>query len=332
MKAEETKSLGVLSPDVMDAASSDLIEKVNAIVMSLVPGSESPIEVSRELASDIFTGFAGVDHYPNIETEDVKVPGADGDIAARVYYHPKSAQRLSPLLLFLHGGGWSLGGLDEYDGLLKALTAQSEANFISLDYRLAPEHPFPAGLADSQAALDYILAHTLDFKGLADNIAIMGDSAGGNLAAVIAQSPANAGKLSAQFLLYPMLDVHSPHAAYPSRLLFGDGDYFLTRDAIDASVDNYGVAKAACRNPQVSPMFNESMASLPSTYIIVGHCDPLRDEARAYATRLTAAGVDVALDCIPGAIHAFLSFGILDNVKSYRTALAKEVQRRLGAS
>lgn len=332
MEIENSKLSAALPTDAMDAGSAALIEKINTLLLSLVPGHASAIETSRVLASDIFAGFAGPDHYPNIKMDDVRLPVADRDIAARVYYHPDSDVRLSPLIVFIHGGGWSLGGLDDYDGLLKSLAAQSGANYISVDYRLAPEHPFPAGLADSQAALDYIFAHAEDFKGLADNIAVMGDSAGGNLAAVIAQSPDNAGKLSAQFLLYPMLDVHSPHAAYPSRLLFGDGDYFLTRDAIDASVENYGIAKAECRHPQVSPLFNESMATLPSTYIIVGNCDPLRDEARAYASRLTDAAVDVTLDCIPGAIHAFLSFGVLDNVKSHRTALAKEVQRRLGAS
>ena len=331
MKTEHTEPSGGLLPDAMDAASSDLIDKVNAILLSLVPGSESPIELSRSLASDIFMGFAGPDFYPDIETQDVKIPGAEDPVSARVYYHPNSAENFSPLVLFLHGGGWSLAGLDEYDGLLKALTAQSGANFISLDYHLAPENPFPAALNDSQAALDFILANAADFRGLSTKVAVMGDSAGGNLAAVLAQSSENSGKIQAQFLLYPMLDVFSPHATYPSRMLFGDGDYFLTRDALDVSVENYGLTKDQCQDPRVSPLFHTEMADFPPTYIIVGNCDPLRDEARAYAERLTAAGVDVTMDCIPGAIHAFLSFGILDNVKNHRTRLAREVQRRLSA-
>ncbi|WP_189496347.1 alpha/beta hydrolase [Algimonas arctica] len=331
MKTEHTEPSGGLLPDGMDAASSDLIDKVNAILLSLVPGSESPIELSRGLASDIFMGFAGPDFYPYIETEDVKIPGAEDYLSARVYYHPKSAVRLSPLVLFLHGGGWSLAGLDEYDGLIKALAAQSGANFISLDYRLAPENPFPAALNDSQAALNYILENAADFRGLANKVAVMGDSAGGNLATVLAQSPENSGTIQAQFLLYPMLDVFSPHATYPSRVLYGDGDYFLTRDALDVSVENYGLTKELCKDPRVSPLFHTAMADLPPTYIIVGNCDPLRDEARTYAERLTKADVDVTLDCIPGAIHAFLSFGILDDVKTHRTRLAREIQRRLGS-
>lgn len=331
MKTDQTEPLGGVLPDAMDKDSADLIEKVNAILLSLVLGNQSPIELSRGLASDIFMGFAGPDFYSDIETEDVVIPGAEDHVPARVYYHPKSAESLSPLVLFLHGGGWSLAGLDEYDGLLKALAAESGANFISLEYRLAPENPFPAGLNDSQSALDFIIENAEDFGGLSSKVAVMGDSAGGNLAAVLAQSPDNIGKIQAQFLLYPMLDVYSPHATYPSRLLFGDGDFFLTRDAIDVSVENYGLTQEQCKNPQVSPLFNQAMSSLPSTYIIVGNCDPLRDEARAYAARLTAADVDVTLDCIPGALHAFLSFGILDDVKNYRTRLAQEVWRRLSA-
>ncbi|MGJ8560647.1 MAG: alpha/beta hydrolase [Litorimonas sp.] len=331
MKTEHTEPSGGVLPDAMDAASTDLIEKVNAILVSLVPGSESPIELSRALARDIFMGFSGPNFYPDIETEDVKIPGAKDHISARVYYHPKSDEHLSPLILFLHGGGWSLAGLDEYDGLLTALAAQSKANFISLDYRLAPENPFPAGLKDSQAALDFILENAANFKGLSTKVALMGDSAGGNLAAVLAQSSENSGKVRAQFLLYPMLDVYSPHVTYPSRVLFGDGDYFLTRDAIDVSVENYGITKEQGKDPRVSPLFHKAVADLPPTYIIVGNCDPLRDEARAYAARLTDAGVDVTLDCIPGAIHAFLSFGILDDVKNHRTRLAHAVQHRLDA-
>jgi len=313
----------------MDNNSADLIEKMNAILLSLVPGSESPIEFSRGLASDIFMGFAGPDLHPDIETKDVNVPGDKSPVPARVYYHPKSAEHPSPLVLFLHGGGWSLAGLDEYDNLLKALAAQSCVNFISVDYRLAPENPFPAGLKDSQAALDFIFENAADFRGLPDKVAVMGDSAGGNFAAVLAQAEDNIGKIQAQFLLYPMLDVHSTHNTYPSRIQFGDGDYFLTRDAIDVSVENYGVTKEHCKDMRISPLFQTALADLPATYIIVGHCDPLRDEARAYAERLAKANVDVTLDIIPGAIHAFLSFGVLDNVKNYRTRLAQEISRRL---
>lgn len=329
MTGRENKLPDVLQAGDMDPTSADLVGKINAMLYASPPLEGDVMTATRKVASAVFKAFAGPDLYPDLKTRDLMCSGPESDIPLRVYFHSEIQNGAAPLIVFYHGGGWTLNGLDDYDGLLKSLSAQSGANIISVAYRLAPEHPFPSGLNDGQAALDYIIGHAADFGGDPDCVAVMGDSAGGNLAAVLAQSPENKGKLAAQFLLYPMLDVFSEHDVYPSRLVYGDGAHFLTRAAIDKSVEDYTGGQHALDTPRISPLAANSTDYIPPTYIMVGQCDPLRDESRAYIDKLKTAGVDTKIDCIPGAIHAFLSFGIMEDVQTYRTQLASEIQRRL---
>jgi acetyl esterase len=322
----------VLEAGEMDAASAKLVEEINALLYASPLQEGDPMAQARKLASEMFTVFAGPDHFKGVRTQDITIPNSQRGIPARVYFHSECQADASPLIVFFHGGGWALGGLNEYDVFLKSISKQSGTNIISVDYRLAPEHPFPEGLEDAQTALEYLSSHAANFYGDPDRLAVMGDSAGGNLAAVLAQSPENKDRIAAQFLLYPMLDVFKPHSAYPSRQTYGDGAHFLTRTAIDKSVDDYTAGKLNLDNPRISPLLATSLSDIPPTYIIVGNCDPLKDEALAYATRLRQSGVDVSVECIPGAIHAFLSFGCMEDVQTYRTKLAQTIQRRLNVN
>src|SRR5690606_23215642 len=192
---------------------------------------------SRAFAAAVFTAFAGPPPEDGrCRACDLDVPGGDGGARRARLYRPAAAHGPLPVVVFLHGGGWWLGGLDEYDTLMRHLAADSGAAFLSLDYRLAPEHGFPAGLDDAAAVLDW-LPGAADGLGLASGrVALMGDSAGGNLAAVTAWlRRGKAPEIAGQWLIYPMTDVSRPHGDFPSRIACGDGDMFLTRGAIDVA-------------------------------------------------------------------------------------------------
>jgi len=332
MTIEQNKSPADYKAAEMDSASAELVGKINAMLYAALPIEGDVMAETRKAARAVFKAFAGPDFYPEVRTKDLTFPGPESEIPLRAYFNSEDKSQKVPLIVFYHGGGWALNGLDDYDGLLKSLSAQSGANIMSVAYRLAPEHPFPDALNDAQAALDYVIDNAADFGGDPNCVAVMGDSAGGNLAAVLAQSAENKNKLAAQFLLYPMLDVFNAHTVYPSRLAYGDGAHFLTRAAIDKSVEDYTGGDHDLDTPRISPLFTTSTDLLPPTYIMVGECDPLRDESRAYIDKLKASGVPAEMDCIPGAIHAFLSFGIMENVRGYRSQLAQQIQRRLNAS
>lgn len=317
--------------DVPDAESAALLNRMMAMLMAPPPPEFAGIAGARAKASEIFAEFAGPVEGEETTQFDIMVEGARGAIPARVYRRQALERGRSPVVVFFHGGGWSLGALSDYDVLLRSLAGLSGAIIVSIDYRLAPEHPFPAGLNDARAAAAFIHRQAAGLGGDPNRFAVMGDSAGGNLAAVVAQQACRFGgpAIRAQFLLYPMLDVSRPHATYRSRLLFGDGDHFLTRDALDSSTSDYLDYPAQATDPRVSPINEPNLKDLPATYFFVGDCDPLRDEAAVYADRLGKAGVDVTFHRAPGAIHGFLSFGVLEGARRMRRTLAEEIKRSL---
>ena len=289
------------------------------------------IGASRAYAAAVFKAFAGPDAYPDVVTEDIRVRGAEAMRAARSYRPAGSAAVALPTVIFFHGGGWVMGDLDSYDGLMRALSSLSGARFVSIDYRLAPEHPFPAGLDDALAATRWIAANGTLLGVDPARLALMGDSAGGNLAACVCQLAAMQDNppIAGLYLLYPVIDATASHDAYPSRIAFGNGDYLLTRAALDATRDLYlGTGKSSC-DPRVSPLYSKDLARLPHTMILTAGHDPLRDEGRTYFDRLRAAGVDAEYRCFATTIHAFMSFGVLDVAHAARRALAKDIDRTL---
>jgi acetyl esterase len=222
------------------------------------------------------------------------------------------------------------GGIATHDFLVRKLAKESGLVFVSVDYRLAPEHPFPAGLDDCLAATTWVAEHLHDFGGLSDRLSVAGDSSGGNLAAVVAQKFRDQGRpLGAQLLLYPVIDSAGD---YPSRHENASG-YLLTLDDIVTSAENYlGNRTELLTSPDVAPIRAADLRAAAPAVIGVAHHDPLRDEGLAYADRLTAAGVDVFAKDYPGLIHTFAAlFAISETADEALRELLAEFARRAHA-
>jgi acetyl esterase len=232
--------------------------------------------------------------------EDATIPGPVTGIPIRTY---RPTADPAPTAVYFHGGGWMTGSIATHDFLVRKLAREAGLVFVSVNYRLAPEHPFPAGLDDCLAATVWVAEHIRDFGGLANQLAVAGDSAGGNLAAVVARRFRDQGRhLSAQLLLYPVIDSAGD---YPSRHENG-GSYLLTRDDIVASATNYlGERFDLLDSADVTPIRAADLSALAPAVIGVAHHDPLRDEGLAYASKLAATGVDVFVKDYQGMIHTF---------------------------
>lgn len=290
------------------------------------------VETARAGSRAIFHAYAGAEPPPCM-TEELQLGGVAQPIPARLYHVAVGHWRELPLVVFFHGGGWFMNDLGCYDPFMRDLCVRSGATLLSVEYRLAPEHKYPAGLDDADAAMRWAAHFVRIHGGDAARLAVMGDSAGGNFSAVIARRLHSEGRirLAAQFLLYPMLDVSRPHSAYPSRMRFGGGEYLLTRDSIDAATTWYLDGMGRPDDPDVSPLLVENVGILPETIIVIGGHDPLLDEAALYAERLRAAGVPTRLKCFETTIHAFLSFGVLEVAREGRAYLAEQIKRCLFA-
>lgn len=316
-------------PPEPDAETRRLLDALPGVVAAVPPDpAASSHELNRRLARAIFTAFAGPAPPDGaVGSQAVTIPGRGGAIPARLY-RPGPPADPAPAALFIHGGGWSHGDVDGYDVLVRTLAAESGAAFLSVDYRLAPEHPFPAGLDDALDAFDWLAAEA-GRLGLDDRrLAVVGDSAGGALAAVVARE--RAPRVALQVLIYPMTDISADHSAYPSRGELGGGGLFLAREHIDVSAAKYLSGGADPRDPRVSPLLAPDLAGAPAAFVLTAELDPLRDEGRAYAERLREAGVEVEHVDLPGAIHAALSFGDLAVGRRGRTAVAQALRTRLG--
>jgi acetyl esterase len=319
-------------PDTLDPQSRALLREYDAMKLKwadrVVAGG---MAASRAFADAVFDRFRGRerDVAPDA-TIDLMVPGGAGERPARLYR--PAGDTPPPVALYLHGGGWSLGGIEAYDGLVGSLSALSGVAILSLDYRLAPEHPFPAALADAAAALAWLAGESGQFGLDPSRIALIGDSAGGNLAAVLARDAADSGMLAIarQLLLYPMTDVASPHECFASRRDYGGGDYFLMNAGIEFARDAYlGTNRDAAASARVSPLLGPVPAALAPAFILTAGHDPLRDEAHDYHRKLRRAGIDSDYRCIDDTIHAFLSFGVLDCAQAARRQVADALRSGL---
>ncbi|MQA15884.1 MAG: alpha/beta hydrolase fold domain-containing protein [Pseudonocardiaceae bacterium] len=236
-----------------------------------------------------------------VHSRELAVPGPAGEIACR-HFEPDGLAVGSPLLVYYHGGGWVLGDLDTHDNLCRFLALHAGVRVLSVDYRLAPEHPAPAAADDALAAYRYARGNAAGLGADPRRIAVGGDSAGGNLAAVTALTAAGRGLPTPAFLLmlYPGTDATVRRR---SRDLFGDG-FLLTDDAMTWFADRY-VAEADRSDPRISPLLAGNLAELPPSYVVTAGFDPLRDEGEAFATALLEAGVPVVLRRHAGFIHGF---------------------------
>jgi len=248
---------------------------------------------------------------PEIGTvKDMTVEGGAGPIAARLY-RPQGvpASTALPGLVFFHGGGWVIGDLETHDVLCRQLTAGAGISVVNVDYRLAPEHKFPAALDDAWAATKWVAAHAAELGIDAGRLAVGGDSAGGNLAAVVALLARDAGAppVALQVLIYPVCDVGAESKSYAD---FADG-FMLTRDSMRWFIDHYLSAKRDAADWRVSPLRAPSLAGLAPALVVTAGFDPLRDEGDAYARKLRDAGVRVDHLGYGGMIHGFAPMGRL---------------------
>ena len=238
------------------------------------------------------------------------------DIPARIYWPPVEQHDNLPVIVYYHGGGWAIGDLDTHDHVARAHSVGAEAIVVSVDYRLAPEHPFPAGVEDAWAALQWVGEHAAELGGDPNRIAVAGDSAGGNLSAVMALRARDAGgpPLVFQLLWYP---VAVGDRSAPSFIENADA-YILNRDVTNAFLTWYlpgvDLDDPAGLPTDVSPANAESLAGLPPAYIGTAEHDPLRDDGAKYAEMLAAAGVAVQHSNEPTLVHGFVSLALASAV------------------
>lgn len=279
-------------------------------VQESVERSRASLEVSRHLVS-------GEPVQP-VLTRDVSIPAPHGALAATLYT-PEGLPNGAGLLVFYHGGGWVVGTRQSHDNTARFLAKHAGVHVLSVEYRLAPEHPFPAAAEDALTAFDFAHEKAGDFGADPRRVAVGGDSAGGNLAAVTAQMATRRGGPAPAFqlLLYPAVDATRRRR---SRELFADG-FFLTDEHMTWFIDHYAPAGVDRSDPALSPLLAEDLSGLPPAYLATAGFDPLRDEGEAYAARLADAGVPVALSRQSDLIHGYVNF--LGLGRRFREALAE---------
>ena len=258
--------------------------------------------------------------------DDLKIEGPLGAIGIRVYTpRAMSVEELLPVLVWYHGGGFVIGDLDSHDSACRALSNQAECIVVAVDYRLAPEHKFPAAVIDCEFALTWVAEHAQELGGDKAKIAVGGDSAGGNLAAAVALLARDKGRLKVcfQLLIYPCV---APEPETRSHHEFAEG-YLLTRKTITWFYKQYLRSSKDVRDPRYAPLEADDLSSLPPALVIVAGYDPLRDEGIDYARALIEAGNQVRLSNYEGMIHGFyLMGGMLDRAKDAIEESAKHLK------
>lgn len=279
---------------------------VDAAVQNLLDalgqqGLKSFEELSVEESRGIVDSFAGLQkpHRDVAAVHDATYPGPDGERALRIYV-PDASGPL-PVVVYFHGGGFIAGGLTVAEEPNRSLANDAQVIVVAVSYRLAPEHPFPAATDDTFAALQWVAANIGHYGGDTSRLAVMGDSAGGNLAAVAAQRARNEGgpDLKAQVLVYPVID---PTAELPSRAQYKDG-YIITAAGLDSFWQHYLPQPEAADNPLATPSKAENLADLPPALVLSTEYEVARDEAEAYADQLARAGVETETVRFDGLVH-----------------------------
>jgi acetyl esterase len=243
--------------------------------------------------------------------QPLAIPAPHGSIAARVYI-PKTlrtANGLAPALVFFHGGGWVIGNLDSHDVVCRKLADVGQLIVISVDYRLAPEHKFPAAVEDAITATQWIAGNSKQLGIDASRLSVGGDSAGGNLAAVVAISArdGNGPAIAGQVLIYPATDFAMTHPSHSEP----ETSILLTHSVIRWFRDHYLNGAADVQDWRASPVRAKTLIGLPPAYVLTAGADPLRDEGDDYAQRLKEAGVAVTYRHFPGQFHGFFTMGKL---------------------
>lgn len=293
------------------------------------PLEQMPLDDARHNLKELYLS-AGEPFRRLFNVKDIEIDGAGGSIALRIYSSKRHFLGAAPAILFFHGGGWALGDVRSYDNFCRFLAWKTSAKVISVEYRLAPKHKFPAGLSDCFAAVDWLAANARKQGVNTERVAVMGDSAGGNFAALAAIRARDEGMaLAAQVLLYPVLALDGGRS-FPSRMQFGGGDYFISQASIAWTVDLYLESMEDAASPLATPLNIENLDGLAPALLVVGGFDPLRDECKAYADRLSAVGVTTDFRCYHTTIHGFMSYsGALRVGRKGLADTAAWIKRRL---
>jgi acetyl esterase len=274
-----------------------LLEQMKMMGLSYTP--ELTVVRAREMVKAMLAARSQGEPVANVE--DRMIPGPAGEIPIRIYT-PRGNGPF-PILVFFHTGGWQVGDLDMQDPMCRRLTNLTGCIVVSVDYRLAPEHPFPAAPEDCYAAIQWVATHAEQFQGDSARIAVGGDSAGGNLATVVALMARDQGgpALVFQLMMFPSTDFR---LNTPSMEEFAEG-HNVTREQMVWIRNSYLPNAADRTNPLASPLLAPDLSGLPPALIIIAECDPLRDEGEAYGKRLQEAGVQATVSCYEGMIHDF---------------------------
>jgi len=255
--------------------------------------------------------------------EDLSLPAADAPIRARLYAPDR--RNAYPVLVYLHGGGYVKGGLDESDTFCRNLASVARHMVVSVDYRLAPEHPFPAALDDAVAATAWVCAHATDLGAAAGPIVIGGESAGGNLAAVTCLLARADPRIAIRYqvLLQPVVDFA---LSFPS-IAMKATECLVPREDLAWYYETYAGAPCDMKDSRLSPLYATDVSGLPPALIIAAEYDTLRDEDGAYAERLRAARVPARCSCYPGMIHGFLQMGglVADDAQAAISEIARAI-------
>jgi len=287
----------------LDPALADLLDKMATSASYVRPGDTDLAGARQSHEADASRFTPPGQRAAVADVRDTHLATPAGPLPIRIY-RPLSSATPLPTIVWYHGGGWTTGSLETGDIVARALSGGTPAVVVSVGYRLSPEHPWPAATEDAAAALHWAAAHIDELGGDPARIAIGGDSAGGNIAAVTAQLARDSGPhLVAQILLYPVLDLDLDRSdRYPSLRDNADG-YYVTRDELRWCVRNYLAAGPDPADPRISPARHADLANLPATVLAVAQYDPLRDQGTAYAKALRAASVPVTVHPGLGLIH-----------------------------
>lgn len=296
----------------------DVQELLAAMAESDFPElTEVKPEILRERRQQFIAGVESPFEVGSIE--DRMIPGPSGEIPIKVYTPTGTGPH--PIIVFFHGGGFIYGSPDTYDGPCRYLTRDAEAIVVSVDYRLAPEHPFPAAVEDAYAATEWVAKNADTLNGDASTLAVVGDSAGGTLAGVVslAARDRDGPDITHQVLIYPAVDqspIEEQREKYPSLIENAEG-YFLETEALSYLRENYLRSWVNEANPYASPIRAGTHANLPAATIVTCGFDPLRDQGIAYADALEEAGTSVTRRHFDDLIHGIFNMGVAPfNVES----------------
>ena len=289
-----------------------------------LPTEDELTVAGRRATSEANTPALSGEPDPVDRIEDVSVPTPAASLRARIY-RPKNA---IGTVFFLHGGGWALCSLDTHDASCRALANLVPANVVSFEYRKSPEHPFPAAVLDCDAGLDWLIAEGAKLGLATDRIVVAGESAGGNLAAVLARRSRDRGiALAGQVLIYPVTDTAMDTGSYQS---FAEG-FFLTAEAMRWFIEQTFQRPGDLTHPDAAPLRADDLSHLAPAFVATAAFDPLRDEGRAYAARLIEAGNDVTFEEVAGAIHGLWVMGAITPAsRALIASSARWIRARLG--